>query len=236
MNTQHARGLDSGVFSRLRPTLVLAILAVTSLWATTAVAIPIGPGETGTLVPEERGLGISLDIPVAQGVIEVRDLDASSLTLAIITLIFDPSGDGSYEFDVTYRSTGGVLIDVESLFRGLDLVGQLGGPSASEWSSVHTVLNSGKLIWSFSDGSVIVYDPSSSEMIVETMSGSFVAIVPPMSLEFPAVILIQNNTPGTIEAKTYVVRIPTVSEWGLIALATLLVAAGTVLVRRRAAA
>ena len=209
--TDSSHDRDARFFTSRQLLLRIALLAVPGMWATTTAAVTIGPGETETLIPVvvRNNFGLRFDIASPQGSIEIRDLDASMSTLATTTIIFDSSGDGSYHFDASYRGAAG-LVDIESLFPGLDLMGQLGGdPGALEpWTSVHTELSSGKWIWSFSDGTVITYDPNSSVADVVTNFGTFVATAPDALLELPATIVIENNTPGPIDAVSFAVPEP----------------------------
>jgi hypothetical protein len=203
--------------------LGIGLFASPDAWTRTTAAVTIEPAEVGTIVPVivRNHLGLNLDIPIPQGSIAIRDLDASSSLLATTTITFDSAGDGTYELDASYRSSGG-LVDIESLLPGLNLLGQLGGgPAALDpWVSEHTELSSGKLIWSFSDGTVITIDPNASEVEVDTASGSFLGSAPPPLHGHPATIVIENNTPGPIEAVSFTVPEPGCAPMMLVALLT----------------
>lgn len=185
------------------PFLAAMTVGIAFVQGHTADAITIGPSMTGTLVPTiiDRSFGFSLDISRPTGLVEIIDLAADGTTVATTSIFFDSSGDGTYQLDMTYLGPTG-LVDIEPLLPGLDLTGQLGGgrDALEPWVSEHTELNSGKIIWSFSDGTVITLDPKASEIDVDTRSGSFTGSVPPSFLEVPARILIQNNTSDAIDA------------------------------------
>jgi hypothetical protein len=198
----------SSVHAKLSRLIASAILLLS--WLVSAQAVEILPGATGFLSPPPgNAFGVLLQIADPRGLIELEDLDGGTLPIATQTLMFDSSGDGRYEWDATYRSTAR-LIDIESLFRDLDLVGRLDADPAGgddNWVSEHTELNSGKIIWSFSDGTVITLDPSpnSSQVNVHTLAGSFVNPNAPVALlAHPARIQILNNTPGLVEALFFV--------------------------------
>jgi hypothetical protein len=192
--------------------LALSLIGIAVGPSCSTEASNIEPGQTGVLVPvvgDRSGsprFGLSLDIPSPIGSIEIRHLATDSTLLATELLSFDSSGNGAYQLDLSYLSVNG-LIDIESLFPGLDLVGQLGGdPTASEpWVSEHTELNSGKIIWSFEDsGTVITVDPNAGQAEVQTPTFQGVVSAPLPLLELPASISIANLTPETIKASNLV--------------------------------
>lgn len=181
--------------------LALFILSAAMVQSGAAETLTIPPGQTGSLVPEvfrdgsgSIRFGLSLDIDDPEGSIEINDF-ASDGTLLVTTTITFVGGFGAssyqYAFETSYDSVNG-LVDIESLFPGLDLVGELGGsPTAADpWVSEHTTLNSGKIIWSYSDGTVITLDPTAGEAEVQTPTFQGVASAPLPLLEIPGTIAI----------------------------------------------
>ncbi len=70
--------------------------------------------------------------------------------------------------------------------------------------SEHTELNSGKIIWSFADGTVITIDPNAGQAEVQTPNFQGAVSAPLPLLELPASIAITNLTPATIKATNLV--------------------------------
>ena len=183
--------------------LALFLLSAAIVQSGAADTLTIPPGQTGILVPDvfrdgsgSIRFGLSLDISSPLGFIEIRHLASDNTVLATELLSFDSSGSGAYQFDMSYLSVSG-LVDIESLFPGLNLVGQLG----DQWVGVHTELNSGKAIWSYPSGKVMTtLDPNAGEAEVQTPNFQGVASAPLPLLELPATIAIANLTPGTIVA------------------------------------
>jgi hypothetical protein len=205
------------MFTTLKHRFALLALSVAGIAigpTCSAEASTIEAGQTGVLVPvvgDRSGsprFGLSLDISSPVGSIEIRHLASDNTLLATELLSFDSSGNGAYQFDLSYLSVNG-LVDIESLFPGLDLVGQLGGDPAGgagldPWVSEHTELNSGKIIWSFEDGTVITIDPNAGEAEVQTPTFQDLVSAPLPSLELPASIAITNLTPEAIKAANVV--------------------------------
>lgn len=192
--------------------LALFLIGDAMVQSGAADTLTIPSGQTGSLVPEviRNGsgsirFGLSLGINDPDGSIEINDFASDGTVLATTTIIFSGGfGASSYQYayDTSYLSVNG-LVDIESLFPGLDLVGELGGyPAAAEpWVSEHTELNSGKIIWSYSDGTVITLDPTAGEAEVQTPNFQGVAQAPLPLLQLQNNNLhIANLTPGAIEA------------------------------------
>jgi len=171
------------------------------LGATATLAVPIGPGEVITVVPEpgHGGPQLTLAVPTAEGTIEIRDLDALSETLAIKTIQFDPPLAGTYSTQVAYLGEDGMMHNVGDLFP-VEFGGDLGGGADTKWRWECTELNSGKWIWSSSGGTVITWDPIIHEMEVQGLNGYYAADVPPPAVGALAGISITNNTPGILDA------------------------------------
>ena len=194
--------------------LVLGLAGIGIGKTCSAETVTIRSGESGVLVPEFGGdssgssrFGLSLDISNPLGSIEIRHIASDNTLLATELLSFDPLGNGAYQLDLSYLSVKG-LVGIETLFPGLDLVGQLGGDPTGgagldPWVSVHTEVN-GKIIWSFEDGPVITLDPNAGEAEVHTPTFQGVTSAPLPLLEAPATIVIANLTPDVVEAANVV--------------------------------
>jgi hypothetical protein len=235
MHIVRNRRLDSGRWF----TLPLATVFFPVIGLTTAPAkAAIVPSGTTVIVEPTVPLGsghtLILDgfkTPLT-GSILVEDLDASSDVVGTTAIFFDTSGSGNYNYDYSYlgydssHPSGSVLVDVESLLPGLNLTGELGGgPTALDpWVSEHTAVGD-KIIWSFSDGTVITVDTNPAEIEVDNRFGHFSGPAPVPYHEPLARVRIQNNTNQAFEA-LLVVPEPTTA-----ALITL--AAATLMLRRR---
>ncbi|MGE0337271.1 MAG: hypothetical protein AB7Q76_18425 [Gammaproteobacteria bacterium] len=219
MFTNNARlGVFPTLGTGLSMTLLAVVLAATCPRGVNAEAFSVAPGETSMFFrPNPSGDStpqhfFSVEIAEARspnGSILIEDIDAGSAVIAATHIFFDDSGDGSYLFDVFLREISSALVNLEPLMPGLNLVGELStDPGSSAWVSEHTELNSGKIIWSFSDGTVITVDPSAGTASVDGRPGRFSAAIPAPQLEFPSAVRITNNTPDLIAVDVAFVPLP----------------------------